>query len=157
MIRPCKLCVKTKRYLLRTFSFLEDSLAAPGVNAAVEGADATMIALDAQVERTNTTQILTKGFQISATADAVATYGRKTETALNLAKKLKEIKRDYEHALVGVAQATVVGNATSSAEDDFFLKPNLYNDRCRKSTLQMLLQKQSYWKLVKLLTQTVQT
>ena len=61
LIRPCKQCVKTKRYLLVHSHFLEDSLAAAGVNAAVEGATATMIALDPQVERTNTTQILTKG------------------------------------------------------------------------------------------------
>ena len=118
---PMQAMCKNEKISARTFSFLEDSLAAAGVNAAVEGADATMIALDAQVERTNTTQILTKGFQISATADAVATYGRKTETALNLAKKLKEIKRDYEHALVGVAQATVVGSASAARKMTSFL------------------------------------
>ena len=53
--------------------------------------------------------------------DAVATYGRKTETALNLAKKLKEIKRDYEHALVGVAQATLVGSASAARKMTSFL------------------------------------
>ena len=118
---PMQAMCKNEKISARTFSFLEDSLAAAGVNAAVEGATATMIALDPQVERTNTTQILTKGFNISATSDAVATYGRKTETALNLAKKLKEIKKDYEHALVGVAQATVVGNATTARKMTSFL------------------------------------
>ena len=117
MIAMCK----NEKISARTFSFLEDSLAAAGVNAAVEGAAATMIALDPQVERTNTTQILTKGFNISATSDAVATHGRKTETALNLAKKLKEIKKDYEHALVGVAQASVTGNATTARKMTSFL------------------------------------
>ena len=111
---PMMAMCKNEKVTARTFSFLEDSLAAAGVNAAIEGADATMITLDAQVERTQTTQILTKGFQISATADAVATYGRKTETAINLAKKLKEIKKDYEHAMVGVTQATVVGSASAA-------------------------------------------
>ena len=60
---PMQAMCKNEKISARTFSFLEDSLAAAGVNAAVEGARATMIALDAQVERTNTTQILTKGFQ----------------------------------------------------------------------------------------------
>jgi len=118
---PMLAMCKNEKITARTFSFIEDSLAAAGVNAAVEGADATMITLDAQVERTNTTQILTKGFQISATADAVATHGRKTETALNLAKKLKEIKKDYEHALVGVTQATVVGSASAARKMTSFL------------------------------------
>ena len=118
---PMQAMCKNEKISARTFSFLEDSLAAAGVNAAVEGATATMIALDPQVERTNTTQILTKGFNISATADAVATYARKTETALNLAKKLKEIKKDYEHALVGVAQASVTGNASTARKMTSFL------------------------------------
>ena len=118
---PMQAMCKNEKISARTFSFLEDSLAAAGVNAAVEGATATMIALDPQVERTNTTQILTKGFNISGTSDAVATHGRKTETALNLAKKLKEIKKDYEHALVGVAQASVVGSASVARKMTSFL------------------------------------
>ena len=118
---PMQAMCKNEKISARTFSFLEDSLAAAGVNSAVEGAAATMIALDPQVERTNTTQILTKGFNISGTSDAVATHGRKTETALNLAKKLKEIKKDYEHALVGVAQASVVGSASVARKMTSFL------------------------------------
>ena len=64
------------------------------------------------VERTNNTQILTKGFQVSATADAIGTYGRAKETAHQLAKALKEIKRDAEYALVGVDQAAVSGSTS---------------------------------------------
>jgi hypothetical protein len=105
---------KNEKVTARTFSFLEDALAASGVNAAVEGADATMISLTDATERTQNTQIMVKGFQVSATADAVATYGRAKETALQLSKKLKEIKKDYEKAMVGVAQASVAGNATTA-------------------------------------------
>mgnify|MGYP000492266429 CR=1 FL=1 len=104
---------KSEKVTARTFSWLEDSLAAAGVNAAVEGADASMATLTDAVERTNNTQIIEKAFQVSATADAVSTYGRAKETAHQLAKKLKEIKRDAEYAMVGVNQAAVAGSASA--------------------------------------------
>mgnify|MGYP000341883408 CR=1 FL=1 len=111
---PCQSMFKNEKVTARTFSFLEDTLAASAVNAAVEGADATMLSLTNATERTQNTQIMVKGFQVSATADAVATYGRAKETGLQLAKKLKEIKKDYEKAMVGVAQAAVAGNASTA-------------------------------------------
>lgn len=76
--------IRSEKVSARTFSWLEDSLAAAANNAAVEGADATMATLTDATERTNNTQILTKAFQVSATSDAIATYGRAKETALKL-------------------------------------------------------------------------
>jgi hypothetical protein len=111
---PCQSMFKNEKVTARTFSYLEDALADSQVNAAVEGADATMLSLTDATERTQNTQIMVKGFQVSATADAVATYGRAKETAHQLAKKLKEIKKDYEKAMVGVAQAAVAGNASTA-------------------------------------------
>ena len=109
---PCIAMFKDEKVSARTFSFLEDSLADSAVNAVVEGADASMATLTDATERTNNTQIMSKAFQVSATADAVATYGRAKETAHQLAKKLKEIKKDYERAMVGVEQAAVAGSAS---------------------------------------------
>jgi len=111
---PCISMFKDEKVSARTFSFLEDALADSAVNAAVEGADASMLTLSDATERTQNTQILSKAFQVSATADAVATHGRAKETAYQLAKKLKEIKKDYERAMVGVAQAAVAGNASTA-------------------------------------------
>ena len=68
----------------RVHQYQEDSLAAAADNKAVEGADPSMGSLSATTLRSATTQILSKAFQVSATADAVATYGRAKETALNL-------------------------------------------------------------------------
>ena len=65
---------------------------------------------------TGNTQILQKTFQVSATADAVKAYGRAKETAYQLSKALKEIKKDVEYAFVGASNATVVGNATTARE-----------------------------------------
>ena len=109
---PAMTMFRDEKVGARTFSWLEDSLAAAGSNAAVEGADASMATLTNAVERTNNTQILTKAFQVSATADAVGTYGRAKETAHQLGKALKEIKRDAEFALVGADQAAVGGSSS---------------------------------------------
>lgn len=111
---PMQAMIKNEKVNARTFSFLEDSLADSMVNAQVEGSDASMMTLTDATERTNNTQIMSKAFSISATADAVATYGRAKETALQLAKKLKEIKKDYEHAMVGVTQVAVAGSASTA-------------------------------------------
>jgi len=43
-----------------------------------------MATLANATERTGTTQILTKAFQVSATSDSIATYGRAKETALTI-------------------------------------------------------------------------
>ena len=109
---PAFTMFKDEKVSARTFSWLEDSLAAAGANASVEGADAVMGSLVDAVERTNNTQIMTKGFQVSAIADAIATYGRAKETAHQMAKALKEIKRDAEFALVGADQAAVAGSGS---------------------------------------------
>ena len=113
---PAFTMFKDEKVSARTFSWLEDALAPAGANAAVEGADAVMGTLIDAVERTNNTQILTKGFQVSATADAIGTYGRAKETAHQLAKALKEIKRDAEYALVGVDQAAVSGSGSTARQ-----------------------------------------
>jgi len=106
--------LKDEKVSARTFSWLEDSLASAGVNAAVEGASASMATLTDAVERTNNTQILTKAFQVSASSDAVSTYGRAKETAHQLGKALKEIKRDAEFMLVGADQAAVAGSSSAA-------------------------------------------
>ena len=79
---PFTTMVKTEKVSARTFEWQEDSLAAAANNAAIEGADASMATLSPTTMRTNNTQILTKAFQVSATADAIKTYGRAKETAL---------------------------------------------------------------------------
>ncbi len=95
----------------RTFSWLEDSLRAVQVNANAEGFTAADATLTPAVLRTNTTQILEKTIKVSATEDAVDQYGRAKETAYQLAIAGEEIKRDLEHAMVGLNQAMVAGSA----------------------------------------------
>lgn len=94
----------------------EDSLAAVGANAAVEGADAGTSSVDTTTMKTNNTQIFTKVVQTSGTADAVQKYGRSSELAYQIAKKGKEIRRDIEHAFVGALQAGTAGNGSTARQ-----------------------------------------
>jgi len=110
--------IRSEKVSARNFSWLEDSLAAAADNAKVEGADASMATLTSATERSNNTQILTKAFQVSATSDAIATYGRAKETAYQLGRALKEIKRDLERAYVGVDNAKASGSSTVAREMD---------------------------------------
>ena len=111
---PMQSLMKTEKIHARTFEWLETSLRASAQTALVEGADASAITISAATSRTNTTQILGEAFQVSSSADAVKTYGRAKETALQLSQTLAALKNDVEHCLVGVDQAAVTGSASAA-------------------------------------------
>jgi hypothetical protein len=96
------------------YQWQEDSLAAPNTsNAAVQGADATETDPTPTVMRQNYTQILTKTLKVAETTDAVSRYGRAKETAYQLGKYSKELKRDKE-AIWTSSQASAVGNSSTT-------------------------------------------
>jgi len=112
---PMFTLMKTEKIQARVFEWQEDAIRASNAdNAIIEGADATMNTLTPTTMRSNNTQILEESFQVSKTADAIATYGRAKETAHQLSKALKAIKKDIEAAFVGRDQAAVAGNAGGS-------------------------------------------
>lgn len=113
---PMTSMIKTQKVNARVYEYMTDSLEAAGDNKAVEGADATIAALTPTTMITGNTQILTKAFQVSATADAVGTYGRAKETAYQLGRALKAIKRDLEYAYVGHDNAKVSGTSSTARE-----------------------------------------
>jgi len=97
------------------YQWQEDELAAPNLsNALVQGADATVNASVPTYMRQNYTQILGKTLQVAETTDAVARYGRAKETAYQLGKYSKEIKRDLE-AIATSSQAAASGSNTVAA------------------------------------------
>lgn len=108
--------IKSEKIAARVHSWQEDSLAAAANNAQVEGFTPSMATLSATTLRSNNTQIMSKAFEVTATADAVATYGRAKETAYQLGKALKELKRDIERAMVGVDNAAVTGDSSTARE-----------------------------------------
>ena len=81
---PMYTAIRPQKVHARVYEYQQDTLASAADNKAVEGADPSMATLTATTMKTGNTQILTKAFQVSATADAIKTYGRAKETAFLL-------------------------------------------------------------------------
>jgi hypothetical protein len=110
--------IKSEKVHNRVYQYQTDSLAAAGANAQVEGFTATAGTAIPTTMISGNTQILAKTFAVSATADSIKAYGRAKETAYQLSKALKEIKKDVEFAMVGASNAGTAGNATTAREMD---------------------------------------
>lgn len=93
-----------------------DALAAAAANANIYGDDVSGAALTATTRRGNRVQLLDKPVTVSDEQIAANPAGRKNELAYQMAKAMKEIKRDLEYNLVGVNNAKVTGNSTLAAE-----------------------------------------
>lgn len=113
---PFHSLVRNETVNARTFEWIEDALTASAANAEIEGFQASDDTLTTPTTRSNVCQIMSKTINVSATADVIKTYGRAAETAYQLAKELKSIKKDYERAMVGVSNAAVAGNASTARE-----------------------------------------
>lgn len=77
-------------------------------NAHVQGDDTVADLLTNEVRLDNRTQIFKRAISISGTSDAVNLVTSVKSSVKQAAKKLKEIKRDGEAAMVGVNRAKVV-------------------------------------------------
>lgn len=93
--------------------WLGDTLVAAGTNAHREGNDGEFSSVVSPVRYGNYTQIFKKEFIISGTQEVVAKAGRRTETARQLVKQMRELKNDVEWALVR-NQAAEAGGAASA-------------------------------------------
>tara|TARA_R110000772_G_scaffold216253_1_gene326762 strand:- start:216 stop:1160 length:945 start_codon:yes stop_codon:yes gene_type:complete len=92
-----------------------DSLAAAGLNVAVEGATASDATMSPTSRVGNRCQISQKTIKISNTLQAVDKAGRKSEKAYQLAKASAEIKRDMELTLLSNQIATNGNSSTARA------------------------------------------
>lgn len=93
-----------------------DSLAAASAtNAVIEGDDATTDTSSATTRLFNYTQISDKVARVTGTQDVVNKAGRKREMAYQMEKRMKELKRDVESALLA-NNAQVAGNDTTARE-----------------------------------------
>ena len=91
----------------------EDALDDAASNAAEEGADYSRAAVTARSRLYNYTQIFTKQPYVSKTEEAILKAGIKSEMAYQVAKKMKEIKRDVEYAILNNDTPTVHANGTA--------------------------------------------
>ena len=95
------------------FEWQTDTLNGGNDNFAVEGDDASVIAVDEPDRVGNYTQISTKAVQSSGTAEAVDFAGRKSTQAYQMAKRAKELKLDMESMLLAAAQAPAAGTSST--------------------------------------------
>jgi hypothetical protein len=77
-----------------------DALRAAASNAKAEGLDSTYAAQTQPERLSNKCQIISDTLSVTGTADRVAKYGRKSETARLLAKKMVELKKDVEWSVI---------------------------------------------------------
>lgn len=106
-----------------------DDLAAAAANAAVEGAPTSDGAVTPTDRVGNYTQILSKSFKIAKTEETVDKAGRKSEIAYQTEKKMKELARDVEYALL-VNSTAVAGDATTPRQlkgADGWITTNTYD------------------------------
>ena len=87
---------------------------ANAANAAIEGADASIVAITQPTPLNNRTQIFQDTFGISGTTEAVKKYGRASEEKKQKAKKMVEIRKDQELACIA-SGAAVTGVANTTA------------------------------------------
>lgn len=91
--------------------WLKDSLKSVGVNAAVEGADASYANRNTPSRLTNWTQILKVDYSVSDTTRAVNHAGFDDTFSYETTKASKEWKNDAEYALVRASLVTGTGSA----------------------------------------------
>jgi hypothetical protein len=108
---PFQSMVGREKISARNPEWQEDALDAVEEVARVEGHDPTEATLVATVMRSNYTQIFEKTVKVSDTADKIKTHGRAKESAYQVAKKMAELKRHFEHSLVGLDTAATAGTS----------------------------------------------
>ena len=91
---------KKTKATARYHEWVTDTLASAAANAQIEGADYSFSKVASRSRTGGYTQILTKLVEVSGTQDAVDKAGVDSEYAYQMEKKLKEIARDAEYAIV---------------------------------------------------------
>jgi hypothetical protein len=93
-----------------------DALAAPADNKHLEGGDATGVDPDPRSRLDNQCQILSKNSVVTGTQEMVDKAEIKSEMAYQMARRMKEMKRDLEYAIIGISNAKVVGSESVARE-----------------------------------------
>ena len=93
--------------------WLTDSLVAATVNRMIEGDEFSYSTVAAPTRVGNYVQTLSKQFKISRIQDSVSKAGRKTETARQAMKKMRELKNEMEYALVRNQASSAGGSSTA--------------------------------------------
>ena len=93
-----------------------DALAAAASNAQIEGNEASFSVPTATSRIGNYCQILSKSAIVSRTTDVANKAGRSKEMAYQVARRIKEMKKDAEYAMIGLNNVRVAGDDTTARE-----------------------------------------
>jgi len=119
---PILSAIKKKNATATNHEWQTDTLAAAAANAHIEGNDSAAVAPSATTRLSNYTQILKAWAVTSGTQEAVSKAGRKSELGYQLARRMQEMKLDFEFGMMdngvanGVGNAKVAGNDTTARE-----------------------------------------
>ena len=108
--------------------WLTDALNPPVANAVVEGNDATIVKAGSRVRLGNYTQILEKSASVTGTQEKADKAAVKSEMAYQVARRMKEIKRDLEAAFVGTTGGAKVAGSDTVARKAGNMKSYLTTD-----------------------------
>jgi len=119
---PMLSAIKKKKASNRIHEWQTDVLAAAASNAAIEGNDQSGTAPAATTRLNNHTQILTKSVIVSGTQESINSAGRSSEVGYQSGRRMQEMKKDMEFAMLdngiarGIGNAKVTGNDTTARE-----------------------------------------
>lgn len=99
-----------------THEWLTDALADAADNKHLEGGDMTGVDPDPRARLNNICQIMSKNSVVTGTQEAVDKAGVKSEMAYQMARRIKEMKRDGEFAMIGQSNAKVAGDESTARE-----------------------------------------
>lgn len=86
--------------------WLVDSFASSGDNAAIESADATIVDMVQPTRKNNVVQMFRQVITVSDTERAVSVYGQSDPYTYQMQKKMTELARDIEKALMAGTRAS---------------------------------------------------
>jgi len=105
--------IKQGTCLTKYVEWPEDEDTEGAANAQVEGADAEFAELGMPSKVSNRLQISAKWFLVSDIQESIDKAGRKSEIAYNMKKKLREIARDREYAILNNTSAVAMAAGTA--------------------------------------------
>lgn len=118
----------------RVYQWQEDALDAASTNYYQEGDDASFVTSAQTTSLSSPMQISRKTVNISGTLDAVKRYGRKSETAFQLAKAGKALKRDMEYALTRNQTAVATGTTRQTGGFECWIHSNVTRANTAQTT-----------------------
>lgn len=111
---PVLSAIKKLKAEQKTHEWQRDALAAPNKdNAVIEGDDRSGAAVTPTQRVSNVTQLMDKVAIVSSTLQKSRTAGRTNEMKYQMAKRLKELKRDLEAAILS-DNAASLGDSTTA-------------------------------------------